>query len=243
MKDGLPISVIDKIGGTKRDPLWVEHGVNLQEDNVLAEAASPPAMGKHQFMFFMDSAKYQLEEKLKSLGLEPHFIPSATYPDEELYDQRAQEVGCDPDYNAWTGQENPVPVLDGMLRNFRSAGGHVSVGYEHQEDGEVMMHIVRCMDMRLALPLLHLDKDDGARRNLYGKAGSFRPKPFGLEYRSLSSVWVDKALSSFVYDTVADILENNENMEVPPEIREIIDTYNLPAARAVMKQHNIQEIN
>lgn len=45
------------------------------------------------------------------------------------------------------------------------------------------------MDLHLGVPSLVLDKDT-ERRKLYGKAGAFRPKPYGVEYRTLSNFWI-----------------------------------------------------
>ena len=44
--------------------------------------------------------------------------------------------------------------------------------------------------------------DDGAkRRELYGKAGAYRVKPYGVEYRVLSNFWLKSpALMQWVYD-------------------------------------------
>jgi hypothetical protein len=46
---------------------------------------------------------------------------------------------------------------------------------------------------------MFVDFDD-RRRQLYGKAGAYRPKPYGMEYRVLSNVWLkNKSLQRWVY--------------------------------------------
>ncbi|OYV41139.1 MAG: hypothetical protein B7Z80_02685 [Rhodospirillales bacterium 20-64-7] len=58
------------------------------------------------------------------------------------------------------------------------------------------------MDYFLGIHSLLWDKD-GTRRKLYGKAGAFRPKPYGMEYRVLSNRWLDSPdLTRWVYNTV-----------------------------------------
>ena len=45
------------------------------------------------------------------------------------------------------------------------------------------------LDYYLGLPSLLFDPDT-SRRKMYGKAGAFRPKPYGMEYRVLSNAWL-----------------------------------------------------
>ncbi len=40
------------------------------------------------------------------------------------------------------------------------------------------------------MPAIILDKDKVRTRN-YGKPGNFRPKPYGMEYRTLSNFWIN----------------------------------------------------
>jgi hypothetical protein len=51
------------------------------------------------------------------------------------------------------------------------------------------MNIAKWMDLLLAVPSVLLDNDK-QRRKVYGKAGAFRKKEYGLEYRTLSNFWI-----------------------------------------------------
>ncbi|MCW8826503.1 MAG: hypothetical protein OQK78_08770, partial [Gammaproteobacteria bacterium] len=49
--------------------------------------------------------------------------------------------------------------------------------------------VVKAMDLYLGVPSVLIDPDND-RRELYGKAGAYRNKPYGLEYRTLSNFWI-----------------------------------------------------
>jgi hypothetical protein len=49
--------------------------------------------------------------------------------------------------------------------------------------------LVKQLDSYLGLPSLLFDRDT-LRRKMYGQAGAFRPKPYGVEYRVLSNAWL-----------------------------------------------------
>ena len=56
------------------------------------------------------------------------------------------------------------------------------------------------MDLFLGVPSVTLDSDT-RRRELYGKAGAYRAKDYGVEYRTLSNFWIWKdSLKDWVYD-------------------------------------------
>jgi hypothetical protein len=46
------------------------------------------------------------------------------------------------------------------------------------------------MDLFVGCPMIEFDKDTG-RRELYGKAGAFRKKSYGVEYRTASNAWIE----------------------------------------------------
>ena len=50
------------------------------------------------------------------------------------------------------------------------------------------------------------------RRELYGAPGSFRPKPYGMEYRPLSNAWLKNWDSvNTVYSITTRVLEKLDN--------------------------------
>lgn len=70
--------------------------------------------------------------------------------------------------------------------------GHLHIGVEEDDhDLESAMDIMKACDLTLGVPSILLDKDT-RRKELYGKAGAFRFKPYLAEYRVLSNFWIWK---------------------------------------------------
>lgn len=182
--NGKLISAVERIGGTKEYPRPLDiPGCAVQEDNVAAEFNIPPSS---TFDAFRSHIKYVLEYldgTANTMGLQlARHIASASFEKDQLSSWQAQLFGCDPDFNAWTGKMNRKPKASDP--NLRSCGGHVHVGttLEHKP-------IIRAMDLFLGIPSLDLDNDT-QRRELYGKAGCYRSKSYGPEYRTLSNFWI-----------------------------------------------------
>jgi hypothetical protein len=127
--------------------------------------------------------------------------PSANFDADQLEHPEAQEFGCDPDYNAYTVEQNEKPWSGDS--GFRSCGAHIHVGC-FDDDGKMVAGLEFLMDFegRLAavkaMDLFHgiistvLDNSEAAvkRRELYGKAGCHRKTDYGVEYRVLSNYWM-----------------------------------------------------
>ena len=83
------------------------------------------------------------------------------------------------------------------------------------------------------------------RRNLYGKAGAFRFKPYGCEMRCLSSFWIkDEKMISWVYDQVHAMInwlnEGNEVIdELAKKIVECVNTQNVDLAHEIINEHKL----
>ena len=214
------VSSIGLIGGSKLAPRLVDGG-NLQEDNVLAEIAIDPAASKEEFRNNIIKVFGILQVEMKQYDLDIEIKPSATFPAEQLDHPLAAQFGCDPDYNAYTFQRNvpPDPEKVGALR---SCGGHVHVSFEEiEEDPNAKAEYIRILDLILGVPSVIMDTDKD-RRKLYGKAGAYRSKPYGVEYRTLSNFWTSTSEKiDWVWDQVTRATELfHEGFRVTGEVAE-----------------------
>lgn len=185
------VSGIGKFGGSKDNPLpfGTIPGFALQEDNVALEFNTPPTDDCKTFVKYVNTALKELEQRAKAQGLTLSIVASAVFSDSELNNEHARRFGCDPDFNAWTLQENRRD--DDVDPNLRSCGGHIHVGVDDW-NMEHKINLVRAMDLYLGIPSIRLDNgiEGTRRRQLYGKAGAFRDKVYGVEYRTLSNFWL-----------------------------------------------------
>jgi len=201
--DGKLISSIGIIEGTKDIPnrlKFLGAGFAIQKDNVLGEFNVPHAYSAKEITNNISIMKAYISGLLESQGLHPVYVASGVYDDDQLTSDEAKEFGCSPDYNAWTGTVNPPPdpgdpkTPEGRTR---CLGGHIHFGWDDDIDTTDINHILNCRDLVKQLDYylgawaLKHDKDV-VRRRLYGKAGACRIKPYGVEYRTLSSFWVMK---------------------------------------------------
>lgn len=217
-KDGWPISVHDKLPGTKDDPAEVPSGA-IQVDGVAAEFNILPANNEEAFFYRVTSVKRYLERLLRLSHPSVRLVAVPTAKFDETYFKslpwQALQLGCEPDYNAYTGKENNKPSTD---KPIRTGSGHVHVGYYTEMDTNFRdistnafkdnMKLTREFDATL-LPASRLWDKDEERRELYGSPGSFRPKPYGLEYRVLSNAWLNAEDSiRYVYRLTYNVAEN-----------------------------------
>lgn len=193
-----PIPCVGIIPGTKDKPHMVD-GFGLQEDNVMVEFTTPPAatpveccaIARRGLLVARDFVRTKLEGRRVS----PMTPCYAEFDSAELFGlgPQAMMFGCSPDFDAYNnGARHPLvsPAqfeLGG--RALRFAGGHVHIGYKDVLPG-IPEHVVAMLcDLTIGLTLSGVDLQ-GPRRALYGKAGRYRPTPYGIEYRTISNSWV-----------------------------------------------------
>lgn len=177
------VPLCELIGGSKAVPRLCAGG-NMQEDNVMAECAIDPVTSVTDFIKNIMDVRSELDKVLAPLDLSVKLVASAEFEPEKLAHPQAAMFGCDPDYNAWTLNRNPRPNAKTTLR---SCGGHIHVGADDVKKDPI--GLIRSMDLFLGIPSVLMDEDK-RRRELYGKAGAFRHKPYGAEYRTLSNFWL-----------------------------------------------------
>jgi len=195
------VSCHNMIPGTKYNPHKVNFGA-VQVDGMAAEFNIDPAATGEEFVRNINAVREQLQNMVP--GYQLMASPVADFNEETMKSQppEALELGCEPDYCAWTDDINPRP--DGAV-SFRSGAGHIHIGWTSDVDIRSVNHradcvaVVKQMDYYLGLPSLLWDPDN-RRRSLYGRAGAFRIKPYGVEYRTLSNAWVgNERLIKWVY--------------------------------------------
>lgn len=211
-------------------------------DNVLYETCIPPANNVKEFVENLLYAKQWIEQHIPD-GLCVASLPSARLDERFLLSDHAKTFGCDPDFNAWrNGEQNPLPVSN--ISTLRSAGFHVHVGYEFPNKYR-SMDIIQWMDVMLGVPSLLIEPDN-ERRELYGKAGAFREKPYGVEYRVLSSFFSEDAEKiAWVYNNTEEAIKMSMNSSIYDfsnlytDVPKAINTNDKTLAEKIVRELNI----
>lgn len=217
--------------GNKQEPHKVRNGM-VQIDGTALEFGTDPSETCEEFLSKIDDVLLQMQK----LAGSQHIIsatPVAEYdPDYfKTIPEEALRLGCEPDFNAWTLNINETPDVH---NTFRTGSGHVHIGWGEGFDVNSEKHFLDCcamgrqLDYYLGVATLEWDKDT-RRREMYGKAGAFRPKSYGFEYRVPSNSWLNsEATRRFVFEAARKGAEDLMNgidkcNEFGTLAREIID--------------------
>jgi hypothetical protein len=228
----VPVDVTGMLGGSKDEPVWFDN-FNVQEDNVNAEYAINPVQSIEDWVLYHKQAISKVSDLLPE-GYGILFDASTEYDVAQLESTSSKVFGCDPDNSAWSGMPNRSPNIH-RAGNMRTCGGHIHVGI----DGLDSRDLIKCMDVFLGLPSLFIDTDT-RRRQLYGKAGSYRDKPYGVEYRALSNFWAkDDEGMEWAYDQTIKAVDfcMSDGLASVPNLTNIprsIDQYDLNAAETTL---------
>ena len=245
-KNGIFQSAHGLIMGDKKNPQKVRNGA-VQVDGMAVEFNIDPALDENAFVFNIQDVMQQLNAMIPTY--EP-VISSVAHFDQAIMKaqpQEALELGCEPDFNAWTGHTNPRPDGD---RPMRTASGHVHIGFTEGVNAADPLHVHRCnlvaqqLDFYLGLPSLMYDAEK-QRREMYGKAGAVRYKSYGAEYRTLSNAWLkSETLMRWVFRNtvkgVKEIMAGNSLVDKYGDIQDIINNSDVKEAKAIIKKEKLE---
>lgn len=191
---GLAVCADGLIPGTKAEPYKVTDGA-VQVDGMAAEINTNPAKTFGEFHYNLTSVLNDLKKMLpKGYTLINSPTVSFTKDEWDRAPDHAKQLGCTPDFDAWTGEVNMPPERAPDSR-LATGAGHLHFGWTDDADMADTQYIatardfVKQLDWYLGAWSL-LEDTDSTRRTLYGKAGAMRFKPYGVEYRPLSNFWV-----------------------------------------------------
>jgi len=239
--------------GTKRRPRKVCWDIHVQVDGMALEFNILPAINSEDFVDRIHKGKRLLNQIVKEQGnYKVVARPTVTFRESE-WDKAPNEakiLGCDPDFCAYDGVVINEPPNAEV--NFRTGAGHIAIGWAedipttNKMFKQICAAMARELDATIGVASLLFDNDK-KRRTLYGKAGCFRPKPFGVEYRTLSNKWVkNQRLTTFVYDCALIAVRNMMYIDErplistqAPEIREIINENNVKEAIYFLEHYKL----
>lgn len=248
-QNGIFKSAYGLIRGDKRNPQKIRRGA-VQVDGMALEFNIDPAASEDEFCINVNDVFAQMKQMVPAYQVVT--VPVAHFDEEymKLQPEEALELGCDPDYNGWTGLPNVKPNAN---RPMRTASGHIHIGWTSDQNVQDPNHIAQCMaaarqmDFFLGLGSLMYDSDK-ERREMYGKAGCFRAKPYGVEYRTLSNAWLrDDKIMRWVYRNAVkgmqELMSGNDLTARHGDIQEIINSSNIKAAKKIIAKENLEVLN
>lgn len=237
--EGKPLSAIGMIGADKFNPLqmWeLPNGYTLQEDNVALEFGIPPAASADEFVKHIVTVMEKSKSDYLDKSISFSKLSCIVFPDDQMEHPMAYIFGCEPDYCAWTGKENKKPQPPHKF--MRSAGGHI-----HVETKQEPNDVVKKMDLFLSVPAVLMDEGE-ERKQLYGKAGACRYKPYGVEYRTLSNFWIfDTKLIKWAWRQTERALNTSVDINsLADPVQTCINNNDKVLAKMLVDQFNLEVI-
>lgn len=245
------VSAEGYIKGTKHEPFVFDPSNKyfaISLDNVSAEFCIPPTNHVDEWVSNLFKSLNYINQTIPET-LCTVAQPAAILDMEFLQTENAQKFGCEPDYNVYLREPNAKP--EAVNERLRSAGGHIHIGYDGADDGseEGVLQceaIIKAMDLFLGVPSV-IQEPENDRKKLYGKAGAFRFKPYGVEYRTISNYYLEKEqLMRWAFQNAmkaVDFLNDGgyeEIASVSASVIEAINGNNKVIAGNLIRQFNIE---
>lgn len=199
------VPCVEVFKGTKAEPYhppsWDE-GYFVQEDNVMCEFNVPPIAGARNGQKVMDKAKTYINKLAGTKKLQPVWNKvSHRFVLDDLKSKQAQTFGCEADYDAYAvGARRVFPKAD-EASPWRSCGGHVHIGGDFKCPDFVAALFAEYYMGIMFNGLWTSPGKKVRRKEWYGLPGIFRPKPYGIEYRTPDNYWLrDSDNIYYMYD-------------------------------------------
>lgn len=182
--------------GTKDEPFELDKGA-VQVDGLALEFNIHPAESADEFNNNIETVLAQVDEMIKKVhkNMKRVFVPFARFDKADFDNLKDDQkiLGCDPDYSGLTGLINPRPEIQDQP--FRTAAGHIHIGWTEGQDITNPIHFEDCRFVSQYIgDSGYFDPTENAeyeRLNYYGGDYSFRPKPYGVEIRFPSNLWLN----------------------------------------------------
>ena len=246
----LQIVTADKVLPSKENKYQTEYGT-LHFDGVQAEINPRQNTCRELHIHNIHTCLGLAYSKTKEVypNDEFSFVPVGTIrikpSDIVNVDRECVRFGCAPDKNIYSNE--PIDYPDGRRFMYRFSGGHIHIGSystnrcEHLKNTGLLDMLVG-LDCTVGLLSVAMADtwEEKFRRNYYGKAGTYRIQPHGVEYRTLSSFWLTSPILTSLFLGVArdvynmlndNTLSNYIKQFVVPDVQQIIDTNNSTKAR------------
>jgi len=226
---------------TKDEPLDID-GTLFHKDASMFEIAMRPCSNGTELDTAYDEAINEVR-KLVPSGTDIRLEPAVEYSDSELAsDPYASVLGCGASQNVYLGT---VGMPSEYTNNIRYAGMHVNIA----ADEDMSPVQVLALDATLGLKSVRDWEQPYAdairtRRTMYGRAGEYRIKPFGTEYRTLpSSSWAATS-GNEIFSLVNQALNLDAQSLIPManDIQQAIDMCDADAAGGGQSEVGINDI-
>lgn len=254
------ISAHGLVPGDKKNPHKLEDGA-CQLDGTAIEFNINPAGSALEFEYNVHSVLKQLRAMIPK-QYEFVFEPAIHY-DKEYWKTIPEDykvLGCDPDFNAYshgaTPQTPPKPV-----NTMRTGAGHIHIGWTDKAEPTDEIHFWDCRTIIQDLNTWYTNINkiwdtDTQRKNMYGNGAVFRPKSYGVEFRTPSNAWLNYPnLWAWIFDSVKEVFFHSndrltlnnylyiyEYLNETPEKK--VKAYNMFASRckfpSVPKDYNLK---
>lgn len=202
---GKVLAAEDYTKGTKEEPLLLSKGVFVHPDNIMLEFGFTQGDNKESFVYNLTNAlneinrEFDNKPKKTDAGFDPFsgnrthllFEPAINISDsinELITSNKFTEVGCDPFRTAYNSEGQAFNAE--QLGLYRFASGHTHVGYS-KPTLEKNVEIIQNFDFLYLSFLEKRFKESERRQATYGQPGALRHKPYGVEYRTPSNLWVN----------------------------------------------------